>query len=444
MTQPCRHRRSVAHRTHGTCPSASAKTGDVTRGAWWFSGGHCYPQGETHDDTVDATGPGGRPHQPRRSRATPRPAAAVEGDTASEHREFGRSLRAELPLDAHAAWTPPADRPDPVALLAAQGESRIADLVPIRYGRMLVSPFTFLRGAALGMAADLARLPSSGIYVQACGDAHLSNFGVFATPERRLSFDVNDFDETNPAPFEWDVKRLAASLVVAAQGSGYPTEAASRIRGPPWRRIASTCGTWRPCRSSTRGTRGSMSGHGPGDGAARIGAQEEAGAPVRREGLDAHEPRLARPPRRAHRRGLEDSRRPSLIVRYDATPEHDAALHAGFAGYRLSLRSDLQPLLESYRFVDYARKVVGVGSVGTSAFVFLLIGRAPTTHSSSRSKRPNRRSSSATRWPSDIKRDGERVVVRPATHAGRQRPVPGLVAHRRAGATVRLLRSTAA
>ena len=126
-----------------------------------------------------------------------------------------------MPRDSHAAFDPPPDRPDPISLLEEQGKSRVPELVPVRYGRMMVSPFTFFRGAALPMASDLAATPVSGLAVQACGDAHLSNFGLFGSAERRLMFDVNDFDETLPGPWEWDVKRLAASLEVAARGNGF-------------------------------------------------------------------------------------------------------------------------------------------------------------------------------------------------------------------------------
>jgi uncharacterized protein DUF2252 len=142
-------------------------------------------------------------------------AAARTGRTGtvdrSDRREVGRSLRKDVPRAAHAEWQPAPDRADPVALLQAQGESRVAELLPIRYGRMVESPFGFFRGAAIVMAADLAATPSTGLNVQVCGDGHLVNFGAFGTPERRLIFDVNDFDETLPGPWEWDIKRLAAA-----------------------------------------------------------------------------------------------------------------------------------------------------------------------------------------------------------------------------------------
>src|SRR5215467_1267187 len=133
----------------------------------------------------------------------------------------GRAARAEAPRSAHGTWAPAADRPDPVALLEEQAASRVPQLVPIRYGRMLVSPFTFYRGAALIMASDLAATPVSGITVQACGDAHLSNFGLFGTPERQMIFDINDFDETVPGPWEWDVKRMAASFEIMGRDRGF-------------------------------------------------------------------------------------------------------------------------------------------------------------------------------------------------------------------------------
>jgi hypothetical protein len=141
--------------------------------------------------------------------------------TPAERASRGKEARAAVPRDSHAAFDPPPDRPDPISLLEGQTTSRVPELVPIRWGRMMVSPFTFYRGAALPMASDLAGTPVSGLAVQACGDAHLSNFGVFGSAERRLVFDVNDFDETLPGPWEWDVKRLAASLEVAARGNGF-------------------------------------------------------------------------------------------------------------------------------------------------------------------------------------------------------------------------------
>src|SRR5689334_22079959 len=148
-------------------------------------------------------------------------ATGLEHMTPAERAARGKEARAAVPRESHAVFDPPPDRPDPIRLLEEQAESRVPELVPVRWGRMMVSPFTFYRGAALPMASDLAGTPVSGMAVQACGDAHLSNFGIFGSAERRLVFDVNDFDETLPGPWEWDVKRLAASLEVAARGNGF-------------------------------------------------------------------------------------------------------------------------------------------------------------------------------------------------------------------------------
>ncbi len=155
---------------------------------------------------------------------TTAPAAAPPLSTKSERAEYGKAVRQQVPLQAHAELITSDGGADPVALLESQSVTRVKELVPIRYGRMLVSPFTFYRGAALIMADDLARGPRSDLTTQLCGDAHLSNFGVFASPERQLVFDLNDFDETHPGPFEWDVKRLAASLEIAGRDNSYSTK----------------------------------------------------------------------------------------------------------------------------------------------------------------------------------------------------------------------------
>ena len=157
--------------------------------------------------------------------ATPAPAYL----TVAEREARGKAARAEVPRSSHGEFRPPARRADPIKLLESQAKTRVPELVPIRYGRMLVSPFTFYRGAALIMASDLAHAPRSRFTVQCCGDAHLSNFGVFASPERRLIFDLNDFDETLPGPWEWDVKRLTASMMIGAQDNGYPVKDQDQI-----------------------------------------------------------------------------------------------------------------------------------------------------------------------------------------------------------------------
>src|ERR1700741_4809180 len=161
------------------------------------------------------------------TKASVRPAGRYQLDSEcgrlspAERAARGKTARAEVPLESHAVFDPPPDRPDPIALLEEQATTRVPELVPVRYGRMMVSPFTYYRGAALPMASDLATTPVSGLAVQACGDAHLSNFGIFGSAERRLVFDVNDFDETLPGPWEWDVKRLAASLEVAGRDNQF-------------------------------------------------------------------------------------------------------------------------------------------------------------------------------------------------------------------------------
>src|SRR5271157_4565308 len=149
--------------------------------------------------------------------------------TRAERAARGKAARAEAPRSSHGVFEPGPNRPDPIDLLERQARSRVPELVPIRYGRMLTSPFAFYRGAALIMASDLAGTARSGLTVQCCGDAHLSNFGVFASPERRLVFDINDFDETLPGPWEWDVKRLAVSMLIAAQNNGYGVKDQDRI-----------------------------------------------------------------------------------------------------------------------------------------------------------------------------------------------------------------------
>ena len=294
---------------------------------------------------------------------------------AREQRDEGRARRRNVPRSAHAGWQPPAGRPDPVTTIAAEDAGRVADLVPIRHARMAASPFAFLRGSAAVMAADLATTPSSGIVVQSCGDAHLSNFGVFATPERRLIFDINDFDETAPAPFEWDLKRLAASFVVAARSLG-----------------AAGAGAQRPALRAVRAYREAMLRD------AELPLLEVWYQSIPVEALlDALLPQAGRRMRRKTTKAVAKARdrtnlgalrrfaehagdgwrirpEPPLIVRYDRHDEVDAALRALFADYANTLAPERRALFEAYRLADFARKVVGVGSVGTEAFMFLFIG----------------------------------------------------------------------
>ena len=288
-------------------------------------------------------------------------------------------------------FSPALDRPDPVALLERQATTRVPELVPIRYGRMLVSPFTFFRGAALIMASDLATTPRSGLTAQVCGDAHLSNFGLFASPERTLMFDVNDFDETLPGPWEWDLKRLAASVVIAARDREF-TEKEARAAalevgaelphgdGPAGRRCRPwTSGTptsTSPVCSPTRGHRRQdgiqgrqahgrahrqtiVTRPGPGTASRRWSKLTDRG---RRPAPHRQRPTAARArPRSCSPQEISDALRDSF--------------HQLLRSYRHSLQSDRRHLLEEFQFVQIARKVVGVGSVGTRAWILLLVGR---------------------------------------------------------------------
>jgi uncharacterized protein (DUF2252 family) len=302
--------------------------------------------------------------------------------TPAERAARGRAARADVPRSSHAAFTPAADRPDPVALLEEQAASRVPELVPIRYGRMLVSPFTFYRGAALIMAADLAAGPSSGLQVQLCGDAHLSNFGLFGSPERRLVFDLNDFDETLPGPFEWDVKRLAASLEVAGHNDGYADAERRRI-------VLGATEAYRTAMTAFAGM-GNL-----GVWYARLDVEEalpRVEAELDRRRVKALRASLAKVRTRdsvqalakltEHQdRELQIVSQPPLIVPLqELLPEVEATkLSEGLAGllrrYAASLPADRRHLLGQYRLVQLARKVVGVGSVGTRAWIGLLVGR---------------------------------------------------------------------
>ena len=298
----------------------------------------------------------------------------VEHLTLAERVAAGKAARSAVPRGAHSGFTPAADRPDPVDLLEGQAESRVPELVPIRYGRMLVTPFTFYRGAALIMASDLAAGPSTGLIVQLCGDAHLSNFGVFGSPERKLVFDINDFDETLPGPFEWDVKRLAASLEVAGRDRGYSD--------------ADRAAIVRTCVSTYRTAMADFAGHtnlqvfyarlDVEEAFARYRATVPAKLYARAEKSLAKartKDSMQALDRLAH---LEEgapriTADPPLIVPIDDLLPDDRAdefmewAHVRLREYRRTLDTDRRRLLERYEFVHLARKVVGVGSVGTRA-----------------------------------------------------------------------------
>jgi uncharacterized protein (DUF2252 family) len=306
--------------------------------------------------------------------------------TTAERAARGKTARRAVPRESHAMFDLPSDRPDPIALLEEQAKSRVPELVPIRWGRMMVSPFTYYRGAALPMASDLTDTPVSGLAVQACGDAHLSNFGLFGSAERRLMFDVNDFDETLPGPWEWDVKRLAASLEIAGRDNGFPvkqrrdivTAAVARYR-MAMREFASmtNLNVWYAHADITelraamdaqlRARQRKLLDQGLAKAHTRDSMQELA---------KLCQPVDGRP------RIISD---PPLLVPIDelipaetdrATME--AYLESLIVKYRRTLETDRKYLLDQFRFCDAARKVVGVGSVGTRCWIVLMLGRDET------------------------------------------------------------------
>jgi uncharacterized protein (DUF2252 family) len=302
--------------------------------------------------------------------------------TPAERAALGRAARAGVPRSSHAVFAPAEDRPDPIGLLEEQAASRVPELVPIRYGRMLVSPFTFYRGAALIMAADLAAMPSSGLQVQLCGDAHLSNFGLFGSPERRLVFDLNDFDETLPGPFEWDVKRLAVSLSVAGRNNDFDDRERRGI-------VLAAAAAYRTAMAAFAGM-GNL-----GVWYARLDVEEvlpRVEAELDRRRVKALRANLAKVRSRDSVQALAKftrqqdgelrivSQPPLIVPLQELLPEVEAAaLTEGLAGllrrYAATLQPDRRHLLGQYRLVQLARKVVGVGSVGTRAWIGLLVGR---------------------------------------------------------------------
>lgn len=302
-------------------------------------------------------------------------------------RAFGRAARVPTPRTSHATWSPPDDRADPVSLLEEQAVSGVADLIPIRHGRMMVSPFTFYRGAALLMAADLARTPSSGLIVQLCGDAHLSNFGLFASAERHLVFDINDFDETHPGPFEWDVKRLVASVEIAGRYRGF-TDEERRANN-----LAAARGyRERMLRAAESGVLEAWYDHLDVDKVQTWLQSEREEERAEKRQIKTFDSVVAKARTRDSMQAFsklvstEDGRMriiadPPLIVPVeDLFPDGIGAedtvtgMRAILDGYRHTLATANHPLSE-FTYVHMARKVVGVGSVGTRAWIVLLRGR---------------------------------------------------------------------
>ncbi|MGA8659242.1 MAG: DUF2252 domain-containing protein [Chthoniobacterales bacterium] len=286
----------------------------------------------------------------------------------------GKAIRDSCPRASHADWKPPADRPDPIEILEASNKGRLPELIPLRYGRMIPSPFVFFRGAAAIMAADLAHTPATGIRVQVCGDAHLMNFGVFATPERRVIFDINDFDETLPAPWEWDVKRLATSFLIASLSNGFSESAA--------RKTALCC---------VRSYRERMAEF------AQMRTLEVWYARLDLETIlpsikdQEAQKRLQRREQKAEASDVLETDFPKLVsvgngeptirdnppliyhVREKDGPEFEARVADAFARYRESLPDERRVLLDRFQRKDFAMKVVGVGSVGTFCAVMLMM-----------------------------------------------------------------------
>ena len=303
--------------------------------------------------------------------------------TPAERAARGKEARAEVPRESHAVFDPPPDRPDPIGLLEEQAKTRVPELVPIRRGRMMVSPFTYYRGAALPMASDLSHTPVSGLAVQACGDAHLSNFGIFGSAERLLVFDVNDFDETTPGPWEWDVKRLAASMEVAARGNGFggkdrrqivtATVASYRqaMRGfakmtnlDVWYAHADLDQLKAEFNSQLEKRQRKMVDKGMAKARTRDSMQEL----TKLTHLVDGRPRIIADP-------------PLIVPIADLLPKDtdqaafETQIKDLLATYQRTLATDRRYLLEQYEYADMARKVVGVGSVGTRCWIVLMLGR---------------------------------------------------------------------
>lgn len=309
---------------------------------------------------------------------TPRPVAHF---TVAERTARGKAARADVPRASHAEWEPPPHRPDPVELLEEQAWTRVGELVPIRYGRMLVSPFAFFRGAAYLMASDLAGGRRTGLHTQLCGDAHLSNLGGFAAPDRRMVFSINDFDETLPGPFEWDVKRLAASFAVAGRDRGFDDRQRAAIDLEVGRAYRENVRTFAAMRNLDLWyVRLDVDSLAPelrreatpkelkrlDQNLAKSRSKDSLKAFAKLTAIVDGEPRIVADP-------------PLIVPIEDIAGDQEQRLEEYLRGvirsYRRTLTGDRRRLLERFRYAHAARKVVGVGSVGTRAFVCLMLGR---------------------------------------------------------------------
>ncbi len=328
------------------------------------------------DETTPSNGEDAAATTPKRS------AAKVEHFTVEERVARGKATRAEVPRSGHANWEPPPHRPDPVELLEEQAQSRVPELVPIRYGRMLVSPFTFYRGAAYLMASDLAMGPRTALHTQLCGDAHLSNFGGFAAPDRRVVFSLNDFDETLPGPFEWDVKRLVASFAVAGRDRGFTEKERAAINLEVGRAYRENVRTFAGMRNLDLW----YARIDVDDLIVRLSNQQFSKIEVKRL-----EDNVAKGRTKDSLKAFAKltttvdgvtriTADPPLIVPIEDISGLEEGALEGFLrdvirSYRRTLAGDRRRLLERFRYVHAARKVVGVGSVGTRAFICLMAGR---------------------------------------------------------------------
>ncbi len=344
--------------------------------------------------------------------------AAVSHLTVAERAVRGKAARGEASRSSHASFELPPHRADPIELLERQARTRVPELVPIRYGRMLVSPFAFYRGAALIMASDLAATPRSGLTVQCCGDAHLSNFGVFASPERRLMFDINDFDETLPGPWEWDVKRLAASMLIAARDNGFAVTDQEQI-------VLGTVEEYRTAMTRFAAMKNLDVWY------AHLEIEpvlQEFRSQFKAKQLKRTEKQIAKARTKDNMAAFSKLTRevdgeariladPPLIVPIDdlATGrERDDTfdvLRELIRSYRSTLEYDRRVLLEAFRLVDLARKVVGVGSVGTRAWIALMLGRDGQDPLFLQMKEAEASVLEGFLDPSEFANHGERVVV---------------------------------
>jgi uncharacterized protein (DUF2252 family) len=319
---------------------------------------------------------------PGAATTTRKPGTVVPHPSVAERVARGKAARAEVPRSSHAAFAPTATRADPLDLLERQAKTRLQELVPIRYGRMLVSPFAFYRGAAMIMAHDLAATPRSGLNVQCCGDAHLSNFGVFASPERRLVFDLNDFDETLPGPWEWDVKRLAVSMLIAARDNDFRAKDQDQI-------VLDTVGQYRAEMAAFAGMNDLDVWYSHLDIESLV---DEYAAQFKPKMVKRTEKTLAKARTKDSMTAFSKltevvdgkvrivDQSPLIVPIEQLAPGEEReemfeALRQLLRSYRETLEVDRRVLLERFELTDVARKVVGVGSVGTRAWIALLLGR---------------------------------------------------------------------